>query len=248
MSALQQYQEAFAAHIRDPARVARPTGVPARRLRVYAEIVFNNMEATLAACFPVLRRILKARRWRRLVRDFLAQHRCGTPWFHQIPAEFVAWLQSGPPALDALPPFLPCLAHYEWMELAIAVADVADAPHQADGDLLAGRPVLAASLAVLEYPYPVQRIAPRFQPAAPDAEPTRLLMFRAADGTVRFIEINAVTACLLRQLQPGVSSGRAVLQRIADELGHVDREAVVSFGTQILQELRVQGAILGAAR
>ncbi len=247
MSALHQYQAAFAAHLRDPVRFPRPRGVSARRMRVYGELVFNNMEATLAACFPVLRRVLGVRRWRRLVRAFLAQHRCATPWFRQIPEEFVGWLQGAPSAITGLPPFLPSLAHYEWMELAIAVADVQDAPAAADGDLLAGRPLLAAAHAVLEYPYPVQRIAPRFQPMRPDAEPTRLLVFRAADDTVHFSEINAVTARLLQLLGEGADSGRSALERIAAELGHADAHGVTGFGAQLLQELRRQGAILGTA-
>ena len=54
----QEYQYAFAAHIRDPRANPRPPGVPARRTRVYNELLFNNLEGFLLACFPVTRKVL----------------------------------------------------------------------------------------------------------------------------------------------------------------------------------------------
>jgi hypothetical protein len=49
--------------------------------------------------------VLGVRRWTRLVRAFFAQHRCATPWFCQIPEEFLRWLETAQP--QGLPPFLP---------------------------------------------------------------------------------------------------------------------------------------------
>lgn len=247
MKAFQQYQAAFTGHIRNPRTTERPAGVPVRRMRVYTEIVFNNMEATLAACFPVCKKLVGVRRWTRLVRAFLAGHRCATPWFRQIPEEFLRWLQTSPPDVADLPPFFESLAHYEWIELAVAVADVEAPPADSAGDLLAGRPVLAAALALLEYPYPVHHISPHFRPTQPESEPVRLLVFRDAEDEVRFVEVNAVTARLVQLLQGGPASGKEALQQIAQELGHPEPAAVLSFGATVLDDLRRQGAIVGAA-
>lgn len=247
MSDFHRYQAAFTDHIRDPKSVPRPAGVPSHRMKVYAEIVFNNMEGTLAACFPVSKKIVGVRRWNRLVRAFLAGHRCGTPLFRQIPEEFLRWLESGPRTMEDLPPFFESLAHYEWVELAVAVADVGMPPAHATGDLLAGRPVLAAALMLLEYPYPVHHISPRFRPMRPAAEPTRLLVFRNAEDEVVFIEINAVTARLVQLLQGEIASGQAVLEQIARELRHFDVAAVLRFGAVLLDDLRRQGVILGTS-
>ena len=247
MNQFQQYQTAFTDHIRDPGVAARPAGVPARRMKIYTEIVFNNMEATLAACFPVCKKIVGVRRWRRLVRAFMTEHRCTTPWFRQIPEELLRWLETRPAPVADFPPFFASLAHYEWIELMVALADVQPAPADADGDLLAERPVLAAALTLLEYPYPVHHISPRFKPLHPDAEPTRFLVFRDAHDAVRFVEVNAVTARLVQLLQAETGSGRQVLERIAGELQHPDPDAVIAFGAGLLGELRQQGAILGTA-
>ncbi|MFN3717220.1 MAG: putative DNA-binding domain-containing protein, partial [Thiobacillus sp.] len=64
----QRYQLAFTAHIRDPQANPRPPGVEARRMNIYKDLLYNNVEGFLLACFPVLRRTLGARKWTRMVR------------------------------------------------------------------------------------------------------------------------------------------------------------------------------------
>lgn len=247
MTAFQRFQAEFAGHLRDPGTSPRPHGTSRRGMDVYAEIVFNNMESTLSACFPVCKKVIGVRRWKRLVRAFLAGHRCASPLFRQIPEEFLRWLETRASAAEDLPPFFGSLAHYEWVELAVAVAAVEAPPARLDGDLLAGRPVLAASLMLLEYPYPVHRISPRFKPALPDSEPTRLLVYRDTRDEVAFVEINAVTAILIRLLQAEAFSGHEALERVAQELQYPDPTVILGFGAMLLDDLRRQGVILGTA-
>ena len=241
------YQLQFARHLRAPDVQAPPVGVPAGRMRVYAELVFNNLESTLAACYPVCRKVLGLRRWRSLVRQFIVQHRCSTPLFRQIPEEFLHYLEAAAAHEIQLPPYLYSLAHYEWMELALALADVEDDAVE-QGDLMAGVPMLVPALVLLSYPYPVHRISPRCKPAQPSPFPVHLLVFRDADGVVRFIELNAVSARLLHLLQDGELSGADAVMRIADELTHLERASVLRHGREILLDLGRQGAIAGVRR
>ena len=39
----QDFQRAFGRHVRDPRLFPRPAGVPARRMAVYNELLFNNI-------------------------------------------------------------------------------------------------------------------------------------------------------------------------------------------------------------
>lgn len=243
----QRYQLQFTSHIRNPKSAPRPARVDARRMRVYTEIVFNNLFAAVSACFPVAQQALGKRAWRRLVRGFFADYRASTPLFRQIPEEFLRYLET----CSDLPPYLRNLTHYEWIELAIASAEaeVDTARLDAGADLLEGIPVFAAAHALLSYDYPVHRISARFKPKQPLAEPVHFLVFRDSGDDVRFIELNPVTARLLGLLQDGGPGGgltsRQALLQIAHELAHPQPEAIVRFGAGILQDLKAQGALLG---
>jgi hypothetical protein len=247
----QDYQRAFAAHIRDPRSAPRPGGVPARRMRVYNELLFNNVQGFLLACFPISRQVLGARKWRRLARAFFRDHACHSPYFWQIPDEFLRYLQDEWVATEDYPAFLPELVHYEWVELDLETSD-ADASlpaHDPAGDLLAGRPLLNPVLRVLAYRYPVQRLSARYRPSEPPAEPTFILAFRDAEPRVRFLAINAATAQLLDLLRehPGWSGERA-LRALAEAVPGLAGGDLSVFGAELLDLLRAEGAVLGSLR
>ncbi len=239
----QRYQHAFAAHIRDPKAHPRPAGVDARRMNIYNELLYNNLEGFLLACFPVLRQIIGKRRWARLVREFFATHRSRTPYFRQIPDEFMQFLQTEWIPSEDYPPFLLALAHYEWIELVLSVSN-RNTDHAVDaaGDLFDGVPVLNPVLASLRYDWPVHRIAPRRKIAPAE---TFLLVFRDEEDRVRFSEINAFTARLITLLEPGSLTGRAALDQVATESRHPNPVLVQQGGAQVLNDLCALGAILG---
>lgn len=242
----QRYQLAFAAHIRDPKAHPRPAGVEARRMKIYNALLYNNVEGFLLACFPVLRQVLGTRKWAKLVRAFFSTHRSRTPYFRQIPDEFVQFLQNEWSPPDGYPPYLLALAHYEWIELVLSVSNRSvDRAVDAAGNLLNGVPLLNPVLANLRYDWPVHRIAPRrkVHPAE-----TYLLVFRDAADQVAFSEINAFTARLLTLLEPGSLSGRAALEKIAAESRHPDPGLILQAGGALLEDLRARGAILGTAQ
>ena len=108
----QQYQFTFTRHIRDPRQYKRPAGIEARRMKIYNELLFNNIEGFLLACFPVLRKVLGKAKWKKLARDFFSTHRCHTPFFRQIPDEFVHYLKVERGGHAGDPAFLQDLAHY----------------------------------------------------------------------------------------------------------------------------------------
>ncbi|HNA31131.1 MAG TPA: putative DNA-binding domain-containing protein [Thiobacillaceae bacterium] len=243
----QEYQRAFTAHIRDPRSSARPKGVPARRMQVYNELLYNNLEGFLLACFPVCRNILGKRRWDRLVRAFFRDHTCHTPYFRQIPEEFLKYLQEEWQPEDGYPAFLPELAHYEWVELELDTSNRdADLPaHDPAGDLLAGRPLLNPVLRVLAYRWPVHRLSPRYKPAEPPPEPTFTLAFRDSVHQVCFTLINSATARLLTLLQENSGlTGTHALTRLERELS-LPEGALREHGASLLADLRGQGVLLG---
>lgn len=247
--AFQQLQYRFAAHLRDPQRHRAPPGIEARRMKIYAELFYNNVQGFLANAFPVLRRITPEAHWHALVRDFFARHQSHEPLFHKIAGEFLQYLERRRRRPGDWP-FLRELAHYEWVELALSVSDVELTPRLADpnGDLLDGRPVVSPLAWPLAYAHPVHRIGPDFLPREPGSEPTHLIVYRNRQDEVKFTEANAVTARLLELLQRRRTTGRAALRRIARELKHPEPGAVVAQGAAILAGLRERDIILGTQR
>jgi hypothetical protein len=246
---LEELQRRFAAHLRDPATAPAPAGIEDRRLQVYRELFFDNISASLAGTFPVLREILGSERWARLARDFYRDHRCHTPLFLEIPREFVDYLDEEREARPDDPPFLYELAHYEWVELALAIDEHDLSAVEADpcGDLLSGVPVLSPLAWPLAYRFPVHRLGPGHQPAEPPAEPSFYIARRDRTDQVGVIQVNAVTLRLVDRLrQDPELTGRTHLEALADELPQLERETVLSGGEVALREMLAADVVLGA--
>jgi len=244
----QQY--AFAAHIRAPDSHPAPAGIEDRRMAIYRELFFNNVASFLSNSFPVLRRLLADADWHALVRDFYSRHQSHSPLFLEIPREFLNYLEQERGERPGDPPFLRELAHYEWVELALSVAEHTPVQEvDPDGDLLQGLPLVSTLAWPLSYQYPVHRISPEFQPQQPGEQPTYLLVYRDADDEVGFLELNPVSARLFSLLQEGaIDSGREALELIAAELQHPQPEAVIQGGQAILQEWRRRDIVPGTRR
>ena len=50
-----QIQYAFTRHVRNPAKFPRPADIEARRMKIYNELLFINVEDFMAIGFPVFR-------------------------------------------------------------------------------------------------------------------------------------------------------------------------------------------------
>lgn len=249
VSGVRGFQSAFAARIRDPRSQPRPRGVPAKRMRVYEELLFDNLEGFLLACFPITRQLLGARAWRRTLRRFFAEHRCRSPLFRDIPGEFLAWI--GPLAAGLFPqrPYLYEFMHYEWVELAVSIDDVRrEADVDPQGDLLEGVPVLDPVARRVRYRYPVHRIGPRFRLRPSDVREHAFLVYRDGSEQVRFVLLNPVSARLLELIGEEGVSGDAAIARIVDELRPADIGMLRMAGLALLERLREMGVVLGTRR
>lgn len=248
---LSRLQTDFAAHIRDPAGHAAPDGVEDRRMKIYRELFFNNIQSLLASNFPVLHTLYDDQRWRRLVREFYSEHRCKTPLFPEVAKEFLRYLQDGREARPDDPEFLLELAHYEWVELALSLDDreLADIKADSEGDLRKGRPVLSPLAWPLSYRFPVHLIKPEYQPDSPPDKPTHILVYRNRQDDVKFMKLNEVSRLLLELMQDNRSaSGNELLNQVAATIGHPDPAQVIAAGAELLEDLRDRDVVLGIWR
>tara|TARA_R110002073_G_scaffold25832_2_gene85248 strand:- start:112950 stop:113786 length:837 start_codon:yes stop_codon:yes gene_type:complete len=246
-ASFQQTQRAFAAHIRDPHANPAPVGIEDRRMKIYRDLFYNSIESFLQNGFPVLRAILDDETWHRLVRLFFASHASQSPYFVEIPEEFVRFLSESNALPSGLPPWLLELAHYECMELVLDVSTevVPSSGVNPTGNVLSAAPVLTPLMCVLSYQWPVHKISPDFLPDKPLEQPVWLVIFRNDQDRVHFLEVSGPTAALLQLIEASpLLSGRQVLTELAATLG-ISVDQSIEFGSTLLSQMREQCIIIG---
>jgi hypothetical protein len=247
----QKKQYAFAAHIRDPEHNPGPDDVEDRRMAIYRELFFNNLHSLLSQTFPVLKKLHDPEKWRTLIRQFMISHQAQTPYFLEIPQEFLVFLQTAYELQDDDFPFLIELAHYEWVELALSVSEETNAEEQVDpqGDLLDGIPVKSALAWTYAYQFPVHRITTKFQPQEPGEQPTFLAVCRKANDDMDFMELNPVTARLLELIESNeTETGRELLKNLAQEISYPDVDALITHGVSAMEDMRRAEILLGVRK
>lgn len=196
MGHFEAVQRQFIAHLRDP-EGAPAAGMPAERAKVYESLIYGNIDSVLRSGFPVLRGLDDDARWHQRVRAFLREHRCTPAEFHRVAGCFVDFVHAHPRAVPDDWPFLAELAHYEWVEMALAIApDQVDWQAAAD-DANETEWVMSPLAAVLAYCAPVHSIGPGVLPEIAPQPETFLAVRRNRHDGVQFMQLNALTYQLL---------------------------------------------------
>ena len=238
----QKTQFDFTAYIRDPDRHQIPPDIEPRRMAVYRELLFNNVESFLAGTFPVLKSLFDQDDWLNLVQGYFSTNKSQSPYFTSISEQFVEFLGSNPEKILTTVPFIQELAHYEWLEMVLMLAEgeFVSLDQINDNDLaLPESTVRLSNLAYrLVYQFPVHRISPEFQPQLQPDTPTYLVMYRDQGDIVKFMEINAVTYTLLERIENSPDqSCEAHLNHLVELLQHPDPQQAIEFGLSVIKGL-----------
>ncbi len=238
----------FTQHMRDPESNPAPEGIEDRRIGVYRELVYNNIESFIANSFPVLRKITPDDRWHEMLRDYVCNHQAHTPLFPRMPLEFIQYLEDERQGHPEDPDFILELAAYEWAEIAVSLdtREIELDGIDVEGDLLSGIPVLNPIVIPHTYQYPVHQISPDYLPDTPPETPTYLLVYRRKDDEVGFLELNLVSARLIECIQSNSDrTGLQLLEGITEELNHPDPQVVINGGQEIMRDMHDKDILLG---
>ena len=242
-------QHTFTQHIRDPEHTPVPEGIELRRISIYTDLIFRNIENFIANSFPVLRQVIHDDEWHIILRGFLKKHISRTPYFPKLPLEFLNYLEKEQDEIE-LPAFCIELAHYEWIEISLSFdpREISFKNVNQDGDLLKGIPVLSLLVKPLTYQWPVHKISSNFVPKEKPDEPTYLIIYRDHLYDVGFIELNQITAKLIEELQKNTNkTGEEILLDIAKQLQHPDPKVVIKGGSEVIQDFKNKDILLGTA-
>lgn len=244
----QQTQYQFAAHIRNPQLTPRPADIEGRRMKIYNDLFYNNVEGFMSDSFPVLRTIISDENWHSLIRRYFHNHKAKTPLFPEMPREFLYFLENEYRPAENDFPFMLELAHYEWAELALSLLDqTLPEPDTGLDDIANVIPILSPLAWILSYQYPVHQIGPDFLPDTSGEQPTWLLLYRDREDEVHFMELNPVTARLLQLVQAKQAlTSQSLLEQIVQELNHPTPDSVITGGLQIMQDLFARQVLLPA--
>lgn len=245
-----ELQRDFARHLRDPLRQPAIAAIEPRRMAIYRELFFNNVDGFLRRFFPVLHSLYSEEDWLGLVRSFYSRHSAETPYFLKIAEEFLKFVESEFEPRPCDPDFLLELAHYEWLELALDVSEreIPATGFEAAGDLMEGIPLASPLAELVHYRWPVQRVSATA--AWPAEEATYLLVYRDRRDVVRFQELNGASArlfALIRELSGSEQpfTGIQLATRLAAEMQHPQVDAVIAGARQVLTEWLAREVILG---
>lgn len=187
-----------------------------------------------------MRGLLGEQQWHGLVREFYREEK-PYPLFTRIAGVFVDYLrQRG----EYRPAWQAELAHFEWSETRLYLAEPDDPPYRREGDLLDGVPLLSSLALPLGYRWPVHRLEEDVALAEAPAEPTLLLMHRDSSHRVHTARLTPLAYRLLESLARRRLRGREHLAALALEARSAPG-ALDAAGLELLAALRTQGVVLG---
>ncbi|ABV86829.1 DUF2063 domain-containing protein [Shewanella pealeana] len=239
-------QQNFMDCIKDPS-LQPPEGIEARRMKIYRELFFNNIDGFISNAFPVLKSLYKEHDWLDLVQKFFITHDCHSPIFLEISQEFLLFLQTEYEATEIDPPFMLELAHYEWLELVVAVAQD-NAKHRliTSSDIENKTLCIAATAKIAQYAYDVQHISPKYQPQQPAEQAQFFCIYRDENDDVSFLHLNPLTAQVLAYLSLHESLDyKALLEWLVRTFSHIDSDVLTQGCLQLLTDLSHKGIIKG---
>lgn len=243
----------------DPAAYLRARGVEgadleamvevgAERMLVYRQLVHNRMRKTVREFIPRCAARLGKPRFRLEVEAFVEEHAARSPYLRDLPAEFVQWAQARWADDPEVPDYLPQLARHELLDLDVRNDPRGGEPPTGEAMALDRALRFDGAVRLCTYDYAVHRLPrAREDHTEPEAEPTRLLVYRDEDHQPRYLALSPFAAALLHQLVERDEAVQPALAAAAASLGEPLDDEKLGSAAQLIADLAERGVCLGAA-
>lgn len=241
----QTLQHQFAAYIRDPAQAPLPEGCDPGRMQQYHQLFFNNFDGVLENTFARFKASLAPNQWATLTQTFFRDTPQHSPFLADVPARFTDFLAEQ--GALALTPGQEELAAFELTCFELRQAEDPDHPLSlaADGDLLAGHPVVNPECLLFESDFPVHDLD--WSPVSDPGQLTFLCLIRDSDGHIQTQVLSAASALLLVLIDENPEvSGTEILVQLCQQLDLPVEETRCTAQAQ-LETWRADRIILGSS-
>ena len=114
----QQYQTNLATFCRTGNYEAIP-GVIEKNVHHYRRLVFNNVIDSISSAFPLTKKLIGKKKWKKLVNRFFSSHNIQSPQIWYMPKEFMEYVLKFETELIAKYAFLGDLLLFEWLEIEV---------------------------------------------------------------------------------------------------------------------------------
>ncbi|WP_333641132.1 putative DNA-binding domain-containing protein [Acinetobacter johnsonii] len=188
----QDTQNAFCNWIRDPKQPI-PSSFETERMRVYRELLFNNVSSFVDLVYPVARSILPKPTWQQLLEEFFQKSTNQSPFYNDISLQFREYLSDQQhPVLQSYP-WLAELLQYEWLELYLDTVEIEEKTFSP-----ASAWQLNTHIWILVYQYPVYLWTTEQQYF--EHSPSAVMVWRNHHDQVCVEPLSPLFACLIEQL------------------------------------------------
>lgn len=125
-----------------------------KRLMIYKDLTFNNIEDTLSKAFPITKTLIEES-WENITYKFIKNYPIKTPYLWEVPKDFLEFFKKENFQEKRKLPFLDELLEYEWLEIDIFNTDI---PQDVSEFSWSKRFFLSSSCVIKTFSYPVHRI------------------------------------------------------------------------------------------
>lgn len=190
----QATQQQFCNCIRSP-QSELPKALPAERMQIYRDLLFNNVCSFINLVYPVTRAILPELQWQKLLNEFFQKAKCDSPFYNDISLQFREYLTDCQhPSLKEYP-WLAELLQFEWLELYLDTVEIEKIIVTRQDEWQ-----LNTQVWVLVYQYPVYQWSSSMTISEIEIMPSVIMVWRNDHDHICVESLSALFAVVIEQL------------------------------------------------
>lgn len=193
-------------------------GINVENIGHYRRMVFNVIDDMLQSAFPLSHKLLKAREWEMLTRNFFSSHACQSPQVWYMPKEFYDYLeQTRPEILDKYPVLLE-LVLFEWLEVELFMMEDHKVDYKINGNHNQDVIVLNPEIHFQHFKFPVHLKKAKKITAADEGDYYLCVHRVPESGDVSFTDLSPAFVRLLQILSQRPQTAAALIDDLCTEL------------------------------